>query len=130
MQHENENGDQQQSLASAIDDASLEALIGRGAFRRGEAFGISADAVRDVSQQAQLADTENFDARTAQAAAAASSRPRVPHKGAADVDQISKKQKQKHNIMYLAMQSQEQGAQVKAAQAKTRQAKKDRQMRY
>ncbi|KAJ2160087.1 hypothetical protein GGF46_002545 [Coemansia sp. RSA 552] len=120
-----------QSPPSPADNhRDLEALIGRGELRRGEAHALHAMA--SVSRSAQLADAGYSEATaaaelTARHAAAAQRQKTMRHIASSEVD---RQKKQKHNIMYLALQAQEQEAQIKDASANRRQARKAARTRY
>ncbi|KAJ2516458.1 hypothetical protein GGI11_003445 [Coemansia sp. RSA 2049] len=117
---------------SKIDKADMERLIGRGALKRGEADAIFGAAVKDLSHQSQLAGSGYSDAKSGTdfaAKRAAERRRRETHK-TIESDQVDKKKKQKHNIMYLALQAQEQESELKEAHANRKNARKAARSKY
>ncbi|KAJ1768187.1 hypothetical protein LPJ74_004964 [Coemansia sp. RSA 1843] len=120
------------SLGSNIDKADIEKLIGRSAFKRGEASAMIGMAVKDLSHRSQLAGSDYSDAKSgAEFAAkrAAESRRRATHT-IIEGDAVGKKKKQKHNIMYLALQAQEQESELKEAHANRKNARKAARSKY
>ncbi|KAJ2656832.1 hypothetical protein IWW48_004810 [Coemansia sp. RSA 1200] len=117
---------------SKIDKADMERLIGRGALKRGEADAIFGAAVKDLSHQSQLAGSGYSDAKSGTdfaAKRAAERRRRETHK-IIESDQVDKKKKQKHNIMYLALRAQEQESELKEAHANRKNARKAARSKY
>ncbi|KAJ1758317.1 hypothetical protein LPJ62_003816 [Coemansia sp. RSA 2167] len=109
----------------SIDNQELEQLIGRRELRRGEA---SMGAIKTVSRETQLAGSGYSDA---QAAAEYSAKRAQAHRpGHIIAGDVSKQKKQKHNIMYLAHQAQEQGDVLRERHANRQQAKKAAKSKY
>ncbi|KAJ2402620.1 hypothetical protein GGI23_000589, partial [Coemansia sp. RSA 2559] len=125
-EHMTEITEDKPSLESDIDKADIEKLIGRRAFKRGEANALIGMSVKDLSHRSQLADSNYSDAKSgAEFAAkrAADMRRRATHT-IIESDAVDKKKKQKHNIMYLALQAQEQESDLKEAHANRKSARK------
>ncbi|KAJ2558306.1 hypothetical protein EV175_000852 [Coemansia sp. RSA 1933] len=121
-----------QSLESNIDKADIEKLIGRSAFKRGEANAMIGMAVRDLSHRSQLSGSDYSDSKAgAEFAAkrAAETRRRATHT-VIEGESVDKKKKQKHNIMYLALQAQEQESNLKEAHANRKSARKAARSKY
>ncbi|KAJ2608005.1 hypothetical protein H4S08_004614 [Coemansia sp. RSA 1365] len=121
------------SVPSAIDEAELEGMIGRRELRRGEArFALSGGGVKTISQSMQLSDSGYSDSKAAAEYSAKRAMEQQRHKTrhAIDSDAISKQKKSKHNIMYLALQAQEQEAALKDVHASRKRAKKEARSKY
>ncbi|KAJ2796376.1 hypothetical protein H4R20_005549 [Coemansia guatemalensis] len=121
------------SMTSAIDEAELEGIIGRRELRRGEArVALSSGGVRTVTQSMQLSDSGYSDAKAAAefSAKRAMEKQRQKTRRAIDSDAVSKQKKSKHNIMYLALQAQEQEDALKDVHANRKRAKKEARSKY
>ncbi|KAI8318546.1 hypothetical protein GQ54DRAFT_266782 [Martensiomyces pterosporus] len=118
--------------SSQMAAADLEQLIGRGAMKRGEGQLARGAQVKDVSQGAQLRNSGYSDAKAASefAAVQMAEKQRMASHSLIGSSDVSKKQKQKHNIMYLALQSQEQEAKLKESYMSRRRAKKEARSKY
>ncbi|KAJ1798293.1 hypothetical protein LPJ59_002592 [Coemansia sp. RSA 2399] len=131
-EHMTEISGDKPSLESNIDKADIEKLIGRSAFKRGEANAMIGMSVKDLSHRSQLAGSNYSDAKSgAEFAAkrAADMRRRATHT-IIEGDAVDKKKKQKHNIMYLALQAQEQESDLKDAHANRKSARKAARSKY
>ncbi|PIA18057.1 hypothetical protein COEREDRAFT_80001 [Coemansia reversa NRRL 1564] len=125
--------DENPSTASAIDEAELEGMIGRRELRRGEArIALSGGGVKTISQSMQLSDSGYSDSKAAAeySAKRAMEQQRQKTRHAIDSDAVSKQKKSKHNIMYLALQAQEQEAALKDVHANRKRAKKEARSKY
>ncbi|KAJ2081769.1 hypothetical protein H4R24_002094 [Coemansia sp. RSA 988] len=118
---------------STIDEAELEGIIGRRELRRGEArIALSGGGVKTVTQSMQLLDSGYSDAKAAAefSAKRAMEKQRQKTRRAIDSDAVSKQKKSKHNIMYLALQAQEQEDALKDVHANRKRAKKEARSKY
>ncbi|KAJ2584409.1 hypothetical protein GGH95_000400 [Coemansia sp. RSA 1836] len=118
---------------SRIDQSDLQRLIGRGALKRGEMHEMASAAIRDVSQSAQLQSSGYSDARMAHefSAKRSAEQQRQESKHIIVSDEADKKKKKsKNNIMYLALQAQEQDAKLKDAHANRQRAKRAARAKY
>ncbi|KAJ2442553.1 hypothetical protein GGF42_006915 [Coemansia sp. RSA 2424] len=118
---------------SRIDQSDLQRLIGRGALKRGEMHEMASAAIRDVSQAAQLQSSGYSDTRMAHefSAKRSAEQQRQESKHIIVSDEADKKKKKsKNNIMYLALQAQEQDAKLKDAHANRQRAKRAARAKY
>ncbi|KAJ2071704.1 hypothetical protein GGI01_000144 [Coemansia sp. RSA 376] len=121
------------SSVSRIDPSDLQRLIGRGALKRGEMQEMATAAIKDVSLAAQLHNSGYSDTRMAaeQKAQRSAQQQRQDNKHIIVGDESDKrKKKSKNNIMYLALQAQEQEAKLKDAHANRQRAKKAARAKY
>ncbi|KAJ2356606.1 hypothetical protein GGF43_001960 [Coemansia sp. RSA 2618] len=116
--------------AQAVDELEIEKLIGRGGMRRGEAS--IAGTIKTVSQTSQLADSGYSDVRAGAefSAKRALAQQRQSTRRTIAGDEVSRQKKQKHNIMYLAHQAQEQEDTLRERHANRQQAKKAAKAKY
>ncbi|KAJ1724481.1 hypothetical protein LPJ53_001251 [Coemansia erecta] len=127
-----DNGDQSDSL-SGISNADLQHMIGgRGGMRRDEIQAMLKAPVRQVTRSAQLQDSEYSDTKAATDFAIKqwSEQKRKQTQETIDADTVDRKKKQKHNIMYLALQAQENEVVLKEASASRQRSKKAARARY
>ncbi|KAJ2852264.1 hypothetical protein IWW36_000407 [Coemansia brasiliensis] len=123
--------DQQDGDPSAIDSKELENLIGRSSLRRGEAQ-LASSSIKAISQSAQLAGSGYSDAKAAAeySARQAIEQQRRKTRRIISEQEVGQKKKQKHNIMYLAYQAQEQEDELKEAHANRKRARNARRSKY
>ncbi|KAJ2398084.1 hypothetical protein GGI05_000300 [Coemansia sp. RSA 2603] len=127
-----DNGDQSDSL-SGISKADLQHMIGgRGGMRRDEIQAMLKAPVKQVTQSAQLQDSGYSDTKAAADFSTKqwSEQKRKQTQGTIDADNVDRKKKQKHNIMYLALQAQENEVALKEASASRQRSKKAARARY
>ncbi|KAJ1959757.1 hypothetical protein GGI12_004171 [Dipsacomyces acuminosporus] len=100
--------------------------------KRGEGQLALGALLKDVSQDAQLKDSGYSDTKAASEFAAARivEKHQLSSHSHIASGSVTKKQKQKHNIMYLALQSQEQETKLQESYANRRKAKKAAQSKY
>ncbi|KAJ2858554.1 hypothetical protein J3B02_000144 [Coemansia erecta] len=113
-------------------DSDILNLIGRRGVRRGELEAVLNAPVKHVSQSAQLENSGYSDAKAAAEFAAKqwSENKRNKTQTLIDADTIDKKKRQKHNIMYLALQAQEQEETLKETFANRKRSKKEARSKY
>ncbi|KAJ2767066.1 hypothetical protein IWQ56_003472 [Coemansia nantahalensis] len=119
--------DSDEPAAPTVGSADLEKLL-----RRGELGAAAGAAIATVSQAAQLAAGGYSDARAAAdySARRTAEQQRQTTRRRIDGDEIGKQKKHKHNIMYLALQAQEQEASLNEAHARHKATKKAARARY
>ncbi|KAJ2030164.1 hypothetical protein IWW57_001318 [Coemansia sp. S610] len=121
------------AAVSRIDPKDLKKLIGRGALKRGEIEEMATAVIKDVSLAGQLHNSGYSDTRAAAEFSAQQSaeQQRQASKHIIVGDEADrKKKKSKNNIVYLALQAQEQGPKLKDAHANRLQAKKAARAKY
>ncbi|KAJ2910257.1 hypothetical protein GGI21_001058, partial [Coemansia aciculifera] len=121
------------SAPSRIDQSDLKRLIGRGGLKRGELHEIASAAIKDVSQTTQLHNSGYSDTRMAHELSAkrsAEQQRQVSKHIVVGDDADKKKKKSKNNIMYLALQAQEQGDKLSEAHSNRQRAKKAARAKY
>ncbi|KAJ1992597.1 hypothetical protein GGI25_000098 [Coemansia spiralis] len=126
-------GDNPSSPSSnIIDNADLERLIGRGALKREDAAALIGTAVKDLSQSSLLSGSSYSDIKAGASFASKRAAEKQRHETRRVIDggEVDKKKKQKHNIMYLALQAQEQESQLQEAHANRKSAKRAARAKY
>ncbi|KAJ2724300.1 hypothetical protein GGI07_002074 [Coemansia sp. Benny D115] len=126
------HGPAHDATGSEIAEADLVQMIGRGGMRRGELAAALNSSVQHVAQSAQLQNSGYSEARAAAEyrAKREAELKRRQTKRVIESSEVDSKKKQRHNIMYLALQAQEQEAKVAEASANRRRSKKEAQAKY
>ncbi|KAJ2491001.1 hypothetical protein IWW37_002667 [Coemansia sp. RSA 2050] len=132
---EQEEREEQEAPAtvSRIDPSDLKKLIGRGALKRGEIQEMATAVIKDVSLAGQLHNSGYSDTRMAtefSAQRSAEQQQQASKHIVVGDEADRRKKKSKNNIMYLALQAQEQGAKLKDAHANRQRAKKEARAKY